>query len=224
MAVTRRLADPQTRRLADPWHFETGAREQGYVSIAGVDEAGRGPLAGPVVAAAVMLPEGFDLAGIRDSKAMTPAERDSAFDRITAEARALGIGIIGADVIDEINILRATHRAMRAALDDLGAVFDFILVDGLPVPDLPVESLAIVKGDSKCASIMAASIVAKVTRDRLMLDLDRVHPGYGFNVHKGYCTRAHLDAIDRLGVCPCHRKSFSPIAERIANCRLPGLG
>ena len=225
-ALTRQPAGSQTRGLAagaDPWFYENRARQEGYVSIVGVDEAGRGPLAGPVVAAAVILPEGFDCAGIRDSKTMSPAERESAFDRITAEARAIGIGVIGPEVIDEINILRATHRAMRAALEHIGAVFDFILVDGLPVPDLPARSIAIVKGDSKSASIMAASILAKFTRDRIMLDLDRAYPEYGFGSHKGYATRAHLAAIDRCGPCPCHRTSFSPISGRIASCRLPGL-
>ena len=223
---TRRPADSPTHGLAagaDPWFYENRARQQGHVNIVGVDEAGRGPLAGPVVAAAVMLPESFDCAGIRDSKAMTPTEREKAYDRLIGGASAVGIGVIGPDVIDEINILRATHRAMRAALDDLGAELDFILIDGLPVPDLPAHSLAIVKGDSKSASIMAASIVAKVTRDRIMLDLDRAYPEYGFGSHKGYATRAHIEAIDRCGPCPCHRKSFSPVSERIAACRLPGL-
>jgi ribonuclease HII len=209
---------------ADPWFYEKRARQEGFAGIVGVDEAGRGPLAGPVVAAAVILPEDFDCVGIRDSKAMTPTDRDAAFERIVGEALAVGTGVVGPEVVDEINILRATHRAMRAALDDLGAGFDFILVDGLPVPDLPARSLAIVRGDSKSASIMAASIVAKVTRDRIMLDLDRAYPEYGFRSHKGYATRTHLDAIDRCGPCPCHRRSFSPVSERIAACRLPGLG
>ena len=208
----------------DPWRYENAAREEGRACIVGVDEAGRGPLAGPVVAAAVALPEDFDCTGIRDSKAMTPANRDLAFDRITREAQAVGVGVVGSEVIDEINILRATYRAMRAALEDMGAAFDFILVDGLPVPDLPTPSLAIVKGDSKSVSIMAASIVAKVTRDRIMIELDREYPNYGFSSHKGYGTREHLAAIELLGACPCHRMSFSPVSERVANCCLPGLG
>ncbi|MCX8052576.1 MAG: ribonuclease HII [Armatimonadetes bacterium] len=208
----------------DHWFYENTARQDGHVGIVGVDEAGRGPLAGPVVAAAVMLPENFDSAGIRDSKTMTPADREVAFDRIVREAKAIGIGVVGPDVIDEINILRASHRAMRAALDDLSTSFDFVLIDGLPVPDLPAPSLAIVKGDRKSVSIMAASIVAKVTRDRIMLDLDQRYPGYGFAEHKGYCTKAHLAAIESLGPCPCHRKSFAPVAERMRSCRLPGLG
>ncbi|MCL5103982.1 MAG: ribonuclease HII [Armatimonadetes bacterium] len=212
----------------DPWHYENQARLDGYGVIVGVDEAGRGPLAGPVVAAAVVLPDpstssGFDWSGIRDSKKMTPASREKAFERITSQAVAVGVGIVDSAVIDEINILRATDRAMRTALEDMGAVFDFILVDGKPVPDLPAPSLAIVAGDSKSISISAASIIAKVTRDRIMLKLDAEYPDYGFASHKGYGSREHLVAIERCGPCPCHRKSFSPISERIANCRLPGL-
>lgn len=217
----------------DPWYYENQARLDGYQSIAGVDEAGRGPLAGPVVAAAVVLPDpstlrqaqgsGFDPRGIHDSKKMSPSAREKAFARITSEALAFGVGIVDPATIDEINILRATHRAMRAALNDLGAVFDFILVDGLAVPELPAPSRAIVAGDSLSVSISAASIIAKVTRDRIMLELHEQYPDYGFASHKGYGTKEHIAAIDRCGPCPCHRKSFSPVSERIANCRLPGL-
>ncbi|MCX6346233.1 MAG: ribonuclease HII [Armatimonadetes bacterium] len=205
------------------WTFEEQARADGYGVIAGMDEAGRGPLAGPVVAAAVILPMDFDPTGVRDSKMMTAAAREKMFARITSEALAYGVGIIGPEVIDEINILRATHRAMRAALNDLGVVFDFILVDGRAVPELPKPSRAIVKGDSKSVSIAAASIIAKVTRDRIMVEIDGLYPEYGFAGHKGYGSKLHLEAINRLGPCPCHRKSFSPIAERKANCQLPGL-
>ena len=206
----------------DPWAYEREAWANGYTRVAGVDEVGRGPLAGPVVAAAVVLPEGFDCEGVDDSKAMTPAARDRMFERITAEA-VFGVGIIGPEVIDRINILRATHVAMRAALDQIGAAFDFILVDGRPVPNLQAQSLAIVKGDSLSVSIGAASIVAKVTRDRIMVEIDREFPEYGFAGHKGYGSREHMAALDKHGVCPCHRKSFAPVAERILCCRLPGL-
>jgi ribonuclease HII len=207
----------------DPWAFEKWAWRNGCARVAGVDEAGRGPLAGPVVAAAVVLPTDFDADGIGDSKSLSPRVREATFERILAQAK-LGIGIVGPEVIDEINILRATHAAMRAALDILGAAYDFILVDGRPVPDLPGRSLAIVRGDSRSVSIGAASIVAKVTRDRIMLDLDREYPQYGFASHKGYCSRQHVEALERYGPCPCHRKSFAPVAERIARCCLPGLG
>lgn len=205
------------------WFYENQARSQGYGAIAGLDEAGRGPLAGPVVAAAVVLPRDFDPTGVNDSKALTPASRDDAFRRIVCQAVAYGVGIIGPREIDEINILRATHKAMRAALEQLGAALDFILVDGLPVPDLPKPSLAIVKGDAKSLSIMAASIVAKVTRDRIMCEMDQEYPEYGFAGHKGYCTKQHLEAIRVHGPCPIHRMSFAPIAQRAAQCRLPGL-
>lgn len=207
----------------DPWVYEKQVWSQGHKVIAGIDEVGRGPLAGPVVAAAVILPAGFDSKGIRDSKCMSPAAREKMFLRLTSEAVAIGVGIIGPEVIDEINILRATHAAMKAALNDLGVAFDFILVDGLAVPGLPGPSLPIVKGDSKSVSIGAASIVAKVTRDRIMVELDKDYPQYCFANHKGYGTRDHIAAIQRYGPCPHHRKSFAPISERTANCRLPGL-
>lgn len=210
------------RLQIDPWLYENQAKANGYTRIAGLDEAGRGPLAGPVVAAAVVLPEGFDGEGIGDSKAMSPKAREIMFERIITGA-AYGVGIIGPEIIDEINILRATDAAMRAALKELGAAFDFILLDGKPVPDLPARSLAIVKGDSLSVSIGAASIVAKVTRDRIMVEIDKEFPEYGFAGHKGYCSREHLAALDKYGACPCHRRSFSPVAERILSCRLPGL-
>jgi len=203
--------------------YEEQARAQGHVIVAGLDEAGRGPLAGPVVAAAVILPHDFDPEGIADSKALTHVQREESFRRIGCQAEAIGVGIVGPAEIDEINILRATHKAMRAALSGLGAAFDFILVDGLPVPGLPKPSLAIVKGDAKCLSIMAASIVAKVTRDRLMCELDREYPEYGFAAHKGYCTKRHLEALREHGPCPIHRMSFAPVAERLVQCPLPGL-
>ncbi|MCE5314368.1 MAG: ribonuclease HII [Armatimonadota bacterium] len=207
----------------DRWAYEMQARSQGYMRVAGVDEAGRGPLAGPVVAAAVILPDDFDQTGVDDSKKLTPARRDKMFDRISSEAVAIGVGIVEPEEIDRINILRATHLAMRLALEDLNAPCDYALVDGLPVNGLGVPSLAIVKGDGKSVSIGAASIIAKVTRDRIMVEMDRLYPGYGFAGHKGYGSKSHIEAINVLGPCPCHRKSFSPISERIANCLLPGL-
>ncbi len=208
----------------DLWTYENQARSRGYRRIVGVDEAGRGPLAGPVVAAAVVLPDDFMPDGVKDSQTPIAAARERAFDRIMAEATAVGVGITEPEVIDRINILRATHLSMKAALEDLDCAFDFILVDGLAVEGLPSESLAIVGGDGRSVSIGAASIVAKVTRDAIMVELDAMYPDYGFASHKGYCTKKHLSALDRLGPCPCHRKSFAPVAERISNCRLPGLG
>jgi ribonuclease HII len=207
----------------DIWTYENHARIMGHKAIVGLDEAGRGPLAGPVVAAAVILPDGFDPTGVDDSKRLTPTKREMMFGKITKEAAAVGVGIVEPGEIDRINILCATHLAMRMAVEDLGIPCDYVLVDGLPVSGLGAPSLAIVKGDSKCVSIGAASIVAKVTRDRIMVALDRQYPGYGFAKHKGYGCRSHIDAINRLGPCPCHRMSFSPISERNKNCLLPGL-
>jgi len=206
----------------DPWAFEKQVWENGFARVAGLDEAGRGPLAGPVVAAAVVLPEGFEAAGIGDSKAMSAKARDEMFEYITSRA-VYGVGIAEPELIDKINILHATDHAMRAALEAIGAAFDFILVDGKPVPGLPAPSRAIVKGDALSVSIGAASIVAKVTRDRIMVDLDAKYPEYGFAGHKGYGSKLHLEALERYGPCPCHRRSFAPVAERINQCRLPGL-
>jgi len=213
----------RTRLCMDPWHYENEAWNAGRVTVAGVDEAGRGPLAGPVVAAAVVLARDFAPDGVADSKALTERARERVCERILREAAAVGVGIVGPEIIDEINILRATHRAMADALRSLRLPCDFALVDGLPVTGLSVESRAIVKGDALSVSIGAASIVAKVTRDRIMRALDQQYPAYGFADHKGYCTRAHLAAIDNHGPCPCHRRSFAPVAERLAQCRLPGL-
>jgi ribonuclease HII len=207
----------------DFWAYERAAWADGMVCVVGLDEAGRGPLAGPVVASAVVLPKKFKTDGIGDSKSLTPAARDRAYDRIMKRAVSVGVGVVDVDEIDRVNILQATYIAMRAALANVSAAFDFILVDGLPVPDLPARSKAIVKGDMKSVSIGAASIIAKVTRDRIMLEIDVHYPEYGFSNHKGYGTPEHLAAIAKHGPCPCHRRSFAPIAERLANCRLPGL-
>ena len=205
------------------WEFESEARAKGFTLIAGVDEVGRGPLAGPVVAGAVILPEDFDCTGINDSKKLNAEQREKAYERIMADATAVGFGIIGPSVIDEINILRATHMAMKAALDDLGVVCDFVFVDGLPVQGLCVNCTALVKGDSRCVSIAAASIVAKVTRDRMMQECDLVYPQYGFGTQMGYGTKDHLAAIQKHGPCPHHRMSFAPIKQESVNCVLPGL-
>jgi ribonuclease HII len=210
-------------RKMDPWAYEKEAWAEGFEGVVGVDEAGLGPLAGPVVAAAVMLPRDFDAEGVRDSKMLTAKARDRMFERITSEAICFGIGISEREIIDEINVLRAAQAAMRAALKELGVAFDFILVDGRPVPDLCAKSRAIVKGDALSVSIGAASILAKVTRDRIMLDLDKRYPQYGFAAHKGYCTAEHLSALNEHGPCPCHRRSFAPVSERLLQCRLPGL-
>jgi ribonuclease HII len=192
---------------------EREAADAGFNLIAGVDEAGRGPLAGPVVAAAVILPTGIPLPGVFDSKALSAKVREELFEELFAlKGVDIGVGIVEAPMIDEINILRATHLAMRLALEKLKSV-DFALVDGLPVKGLPVQSKNLVKGDSRCASIAAASIIAKVTRDRIMIEADREYPGYGFASHKGYGCAAHIEAIRNLGVTPLHRRSFAPVRQ-----------
>ena len=211
-------------QVEKPWACERKAREEGFQCLAGVDEAGRGPLAGPVVAAAVILPEKFDPKGIKDSKKLTAKQREAAYERIIRECVAFAVGIVSSEVIDEINILNATHVAAREALLGLGVDVDLVLVDGYPMRNLPFQQKAIIGGDAKCISIAAASIVAKVTRDRLMMEYHELFPGYGFCRHKGYYTREHLEAIDRHGVCVIHRKTFFPICEKVnITCQLPGL-
>ncbi|MBQ9358559.1 MAG: ribonuclease HII [Abditibacteriota bacterium] len=197
--------------LMDKTNYEESLRARGIWPVAGVDEAGRGPLAGPVAAAAVILPTGADTEGIADSKQLTEKKREALFDKIYATGALVGIGIAEPEEIDSLNILRATHLAMARALEALPALPALALVDGLPVKGLPVEHEAIVKGDSLVKSIGAASIIAKVTRDRLMYALDEKYPEYGFARHKGYGTREHLEAIRKYGVLPCHRKSFEPV-------------
>ncbi len=199
----------------DLWVFEKQAYEQGYRIVAGVDEAGRGPLAGPVVAAAAILDAGNPIAGLDDSKKLSPKKRDLLFDVLQNKAVALGVGIAGPDEIDRINILQASLLAMKRAVDDMAMQPDILLIDGLfKIPsDLPQE--AITKGDSRSASIAAASIIAKVTRDRLMQTYHETYPEYGFAGHKGYPTKAHKAAIRQHGCCPIHRCSFKGVKEYV---------
>lgn len=202
---------------------EQTAWSQGHLILAGVDEAGRGPLAGPVVAAAVAMPREFleaeqtrRLSGLNDSKQLTAARRETFFELLVSEpVVAYGVGRAEVEEIDAINILRATHLAMNRAVQAMGRAVDLLLVDGRLVPGLPFASRAIVKGDAQSLLIAAASVIAKVTRDRLLLELDRQFPGYGLAQHKGYGTAAHLDALRRLGPCPVHRRSFAPVASAI---------
>ncbi|MBR5025000.1 MAG: ribonuclease HII [Victivallales bacterium] len=186
--------------------------------IAGVDEAGRGPLAGPVVAAAVILPpeEEFDLP-VNDSKALDEAFREELGERLRSDPRVVwAVAERSAGAIDRINILRATHEAMREAVMSLKVHPDMAFVDGLKVRDFPVEARFIVKGDAQSASVAAASIIAKTHRDHLMMELDKVYPGYGFAQHKGYGTAQHLEALRKLGPCPEHRRTFGPVARIIS--------
>lgn len=201
--------------------FEQEAWTRGFRCVGGVDEAGRGPLAGPVVAAAVLFERKFleaeanrSLAGLDDSKKL-PALRREFFHALLSTCPHVQIGIAAASVeeIDALNILKATHLAMARALAQLVPLPDLALVDGLPVQGLPVPHRAIVGGDASSLSIAAASVMAKVTRDRLMAELAAQFPAYGFERHKGYGTKAHLDALRRHGPCPAHRRSFAPVAQ-----------
>lgn len=188
--------------------IEASLYEKGYKLIAGVDEAGRGPLAGPVCAAAVILPEDLVIEGINDSKKLTEKKREQLFDVIINSAIAYSIEFSSPDVIDEINIRQATSLAMHNAVKNLDTPADFVIVDGndkIPF-DIPFEY--IIKGDAKSQTIAAASILAKVSRDRLMVELDREYPEYGFAKHKGYGTKAHCEAIQKYGILPVHRKTF----------------
>lgn len=179
--------------------------------IAGVDEAGRGPLAGPVVAAAVILDPQKHIDGLVDSKVLNERKRDSLFDLIKADALSWSIGIAAVEEIDEFNILQATLLAMQRAINGLAIQPDKALIDGNCLPKLLIPAQAIVKGDSKVKAISAASIVAKVTRDRIMLDYHNQHPDYAFHLHKGYGTKQHLKEIEQFGFLPIHRKSFNPL-------------
>lgn len=189
--------------------FETAARASGKKFIGGIDEAGRGPLAGPVVAACVVLPENVFIKGLNDSKKLSPAQRDLLFDEIRAKALAYGIGMADEKVIDDINILNATKKAMKDAVAALKQVPDLLLIDAVKLDDMPMEQIPIIKGDSLSISIAAASILAKVTRDRMLDKLDAVYPVYGFGKHKGYGTEEHINAIKKYGICPIHRVSFT---------------
>ena len=193
---------------------EATAHAEGYRCVCGIDEAGRGPLAGPVVAAAVALPPGYELPGLNDSKQLSPAKREKLYTRLMQDA-AVAKCIAQADVeeIDRLNILRATHLAMRRAAEGLIPQPDYCLIDGLPVPGFPLPSRSLVKGDARCLSIAAASVLAKVTRDHIMQELHRQHPEYGWDRNAGYGTRAHMQAIAEHGITPHHRRSFAPVAQ-----------
>jgi len=193
--------------------FEEEIQAQGFRVIAGLDEAGRGPLAGPVVAAAVVLAPTKKMAGIDDSKKLSPEQREKFFSLILQQAAAVGIGVVDAREIDRLNILRASLKAMEQAVQNLPLSPDFLLIDGIHSLTLPLAQRAIPKGDQRCQSIAAASIVAKVTRDRLMLAYHDEYPQYNFARHKGYGTREHLQAIRQYGCCPLHRQSFKPIYQ-----------
>lgn len=205
----RRQEVLEAERLQRMLDLERPFWERGICRVAGVDEAGRGPLAGPVVAAAVVMPPGVVLEGLKDSKQLTAAQREELYCRIRHIALGVGVGIGPVELIDRVNIYHALMAAMRAALRRLPLQPEFVLVDGYPVRELDLPQQAVVGGDALCHGIAAASVVAKVTRDRIMAALHRRWPGYGFDQHKGYATAGHRAALARLGPCPCHRRSFN---------------
>lgn len=194
--------------MTDLWEIENAVAAEGFAPVCGVDEAGRGPLAGPVCAAAVILPQGLVIPGLNDSKKLTERRREALYDVITAEALAYGIAFASEQEIDGLNILQATYLAMNRAIAAMGTVPALALIDGNRNAGIAVPSRCIVGGDGKCASIAAASILAKVTRDRYMLELDARYPGYGFAKHKGYGTAAHYAALRELGPSEVHRRTF----------------
>jgi ribonuclease HII len=193
-----------------PYEFDESAANGEFSIIAGVDEAGRGPLAGPVVAAAVILDRRTKIKGVRDSKRVPEAEREELYKIILSTGR-VGTGIICAEEIDRVNILNATKRAMFEAVDGLGDRPELLLIDALTIPNIWTRQMPIIKGDAKSACIAAASIIAKVTRDRIMMEYHKAYPEYGFDKHKGYATKGHLESLRKYGPSPIHRKSFYPV-------------
>lgn len=198
----------EAHRLFGTTLFERALSSYGYQWICGIDEAGRGPLAGPVVAAAVILPSGYTAAGIRDSKLLTEKQREALYDKISLEAIAVGVGIVDHATIDEINILQATYLAMESSVRNLPVQPDYLLVDALTLPRTTIPQKGIIRGDNLSVTIAAASIIAKVTRDRLMAEYHRDFPAYNFLSHKGYGTEEHLRNLRAFGPCPIHRKTF----------------
>lgn len=194
--------------MSDMWQIEGGFYAQGVMNICGVDEAGRGPLAGPVCAAAVILPEHLEIPGLNDSKKLTDKKRRELFPIIQEKALAYGIGFASQEEIDEINILQATFLAMERALGALAIRPGLVLIDGNQEKDFGLPVKTVVKGDSLSANIAAASVLAKVSRDNVMLEFARQYPEYGFDIHKGYGTKAHYAALTQYGLCPIHRRSF----------------
>jgi ribonuclease HII len=200
--------EKELERLESMTIYEKNAYMDGHNLIAGVDEAGRGPLAGPVVAAAVVLPRNTLIPGLNDSKKLSATKRDRLYEEILEKALSYSIGIVDEKTIDEINILNAAKKAMKIAVTTLSHNPDIVLVDAVNIDDIPHNQIPIIKGDSLSISIAAASIIAKVTRDRMMIELCSKYPKYGFSKHKGYGTKEHIEAIKKEGICPIHRMSF----------------
>ncbi len=205
-ALTGEKLEKELERLKAMREYEDTYAACSY--ICGIDEAGRGPLAGPVVAGAVVLPKDCQILYLNDSKKLSEKKRELLFDEIKEKAVSYGIGIVGPGRIDEINILQATYEAMRLAISQLKVQPDILLNDAVTIPGVDVMQVPIIKGDAKSVSIAAASILAKVTRDRMMVEYDQMFPEYGFAKHKGYGTKAHIDTIKEIGPCPIHRRTF----------------
>jgi ribonuclease HII len=201
----------ELERLHRMWEYEKQFWQDGYRFIAGVDEAGRGPLAGPVVAAAVILPQNFDVTGLNDSKQVTAEERDRLRLRIEQFAIGVGVGIVDVQYIDQHNILQATFHAMRIAISQLPVQPDKLLLDAVKLPKVAIPQHSLIKGDSLSHSIAAASIIAKTTRDQWMMEIHKKYPQYGFDQHMGYGVPAHLEMLKKYGASPIHRRSFSPV-------------
>jgi ribonuclease HII len=214
LLAAMRAEQRSRRRIDEMLKHERKARADGFKIIAGVDEVGRGPLAGPVVAAAVILPQDAFPAGVNDSKTLTDARRRKLFP-IIAAAADVGIGVVGPGEIDRVNIYRANVQAIKLAISDLAQSPDMVLLDGKPVRDLGVPHRAIVKGDRLSISIAAASIIAKVIRDQMMLEFDKKYPEYMFAKHKGYGTAEHMESLKDNGASPIHRRSFAPVSENL---------
>jgi len=204
----------ERERLSEMRRYERELEEKGYTLICGVDEAGRGPLAGPVVAGAVILDKDTEIFGLNDSKKLSAKRREELFDEIMDRAVAVGCGIVGAQRIDEINILQADYEAMCEALGTLSVMPQVLINDAVTIPQVKLEQLSLVHGDAKSVSVAAASIIAKVTRDRIMDEYDALFPEYGFAQHKGYGTAAHYEAIKKYGPCQIHRKTFLKTLSR----------
>lgn len=202
------MKDEELQRLKNMLEIENNLYNQGYKYICGVDEAGRGPLCGPVVAAAVILPKDICIEGVNDSKKLSEKKREKLYDDIMARALAVGVGISDVDVIEKVNILNATKLAMIQAINNLQITPDYVIVDGNQKIDITIPLDTVIKGDAKSESIACASIIAKVTRDRMLLKYDKEYPEYGFSKHKGYGTKLHIEAIKEYGITPIHRTSF----------------
>ncbi len=195
--------------LQPSWEYEELFFKKGYTKIAGIDEAGRGPLAGPVVAAAVILDKNKVISGIRDSKKLSEKKRESIYKEIIKNSLSVGVGIVDESIIDTINIKNATHLAMKKAVEELSIRPDFLLIDAESLYNISIPQSSIIKGDTLSISIAAASIIAKVERDRIISSYDKIYPGYGFAKHKGYGTKQHFENIRKYGLLPIHRKTFT---------------